>query len=80
MLSSDSLLFPTLTINTLLKKLMGETELSFASCLLAWPPCNKGFHLYKRLLFWCLVFLLQAYFLDYKWASGRVNPDSRPDP
>ena len=61
LLSSDSLLFPIPTKNTLLKMLMGERELSFASCLLAWPPCNKGFHLYKRLLFWCLVFLLWAH-------------------
>ena len=79
-LSLDTLLFPTSSICTPLKKLIGDTDLSFASCLLAWPPCNKASSLCKRLLPQCLVFLLYsgpwAHLFSYKWTSGHVNPGS----
>lgn len=75
-LSSNTLLFPTPAINPQLKKPIGETFLSFTSCLLAWHPCHKTCSLCKIPLPRGLVFCVLWATSPLAWFSGHVNPGS----
>lgn len=60
---------PAFTADIPLMGPTGQTDLSLASCLLAWPPCSKAFPLSRRPLPPYLVFLScsgqQAHLLGY---------------
>ena len=65
------------------QKPIGETDLSFASCLLAWLPCSKGFLLLQKTFvsfglvqgngLTCLVSLPFSQLCQWTWVIGLLS-------